>query len=97
MSVPDGKHLLVRVHPRQPTSAAVAQLAHSLYHAGEIGREPGAVDTASIRALYTRIGERNCSTEAEDCWETRAAVAFEALVAQELNGISAPGPLPRRN
>jgi len=88
MSTPGGKNLLVRVDPRQPTRSVVTQLAHELYHAVEIAREPDVVDVAGLRDLYKRIGERSCVGEANPCWETRAAVAFEALVARQLSQAS---------
>jgi hypothetical protein len=78
------KNLLIRFDSRQPTHRAAAQLAHELYHAAEIAREQDVVDQASLRDLFSRIGERSCSGVSDDCWETRAAVAFEALVLREI-------------
>jgi len=86
MPTPGGRNLLVHVNPRLQSDLVVAQLAHELYHAIEIAREPDVVDSASLRALYQRIGERSCSYDSDDCWETRAAVAFEALVRRQLHG-----------
>jgi hypothetical protein len=86
------RNLLVRIDPRQPIRSVVAQLAHELYHAVEIAREPDVVDTASLRNLYERTGERSCFTDSDDCWETRAALAFEALVTRELGAAPAPSP-----
>jgi hypothetical protein len=88
MSTPGGKNLLVRIDPRQPIRTVVAELAHELYHAVEIAREPEVVNVASLRDFYERIGERSCYSEANPCWETRAAVAFEALVARQLSQAS---------
>jgi len=84
MPTPGAKNLLVRIDPRQPIRAVVAQLAHELYHALEVAREPAIVDELSLRDLYVRIGER-CLPADDNCWETRAAVAFEALVTRQLN------------
>ena len=84
MPTPNAKNILVRIDPRQPIRLVVAQLAHELYHAAEVSKEPAVVDTASLRELYGRIGDRGCLSESDDCWETRAACAFEALVAREL-------------
>ena len=95
MATPGGKHLLVRIASRELINRVAAQLAHELYHAAEIGREPSAIDEASIRALYHRIGERSCATNSDDCWETRAAVAFETLVIKELNGVNPMWPWRR--
>jgi hypothetical protein len=77
------KKLLVKFDPRQPTRRAVSQLAHELYHAAEVGREADVTDQMSLRRLYERIGFRSC-VDSDDCWETRAAVAFEALVIEDL-------------
>jgi hypothetical protein len=87
MSTPGGKYIQVRVDPREPIKSVAARLAHELYHASEIGREPNVVDSTSLQALFERIGFQNNSCSRPDhCWETRAAVAFEALVTRELNG-----------
>jgi hypothetical protein len=87
MSTPGGKYIQVRVDPREPIKLVVARLAHELYHASEIAREPNVVDGTSLQALFERIGFQNKSCSWQDhCWETRAAVAFEALVTRELNG-----------
>jgi hypothetical protein len=88
--MPGGRDILVQVDPRQPFQAVALQIAHELYHALEVGREPAVVDAASLRSLYEMIGERSCFTSPDSCWETRAAIAFEALVARQL--ASAPPP-----
>ena len=77
--------IVVRIDPRQPIRAVVAQLAHELYHAVEIAREPDVAGAPALNALYERIGERSCFEEGESCWETRAAVAFEALVIRQVS------------
>jgi hypothetical protein len=84
LPTPGGNYILVRIDPRQPTPAVVLQLAHELYHALEVGREPDVVDPDGLRVLYERIGERSCETNAADCFETRAAVTFERLVRRQL-------------
>lgn len=84
--IPGGKNLLVQVDPRLPLRAVVGQLAHELYHAVEIAREPGVADPAALETLYQRIGEPGCFLRSDHCWETRAARAFEALVMRQLSG-----------
>jgi hypothetical protein len=79
-----GATLVVHLDSRQLMLRVVAQLAHELYHALEIAREPGAVDAASVKRLYERIGERSCSDPTAECRETRAALAFEALVLHQV-------------
>jgi len=80
----DSKVLVVQLATRQPTAAVVAQLAHELYHAMEIAREPGVVDDVSMRQMFERIGYRSCVDADTICWETRAAGAFEALVTRQV-------------
>jgi hypothetical protein len=77
--------LVIHLDPRQEMRCVVAQLAHELYHALEIAREPDVVDVAAIERLYERIGERSCSDPTLQCHETRAALAFEALVGREVS------------
>ena len=84
LRAPDSKVLVIRIDPRQPLRSVALQLAHELYHALEVAREPDVVNATGLRDLYERIGERTCFGTADTCWETRAAVAFEALVARQL-------------
>ena len=84
MPVIGSRHLLIRINPRQANRLVVAELAHELYHAMEIAREPDVVDDASLRDLYRRIGERSCFNERDACWETRGARAFEIRVVREV-------------
>jgi hypothetical protein len=88
--MPGGRNILVQVDPRQTIQAVALQIAHELYHAVEVGREPAVVDAASLRNLFEMIGERSCFTSPDSCWETRAAIAFETLVERQLS--SAPPP-----
>jgi len=81
---PDSRIVLIKIDPRQQLRSVILQLAHELYHALEVAREPTIVDAVTLRSLYERIGERTCFDESHSCWETRAAIAFEALVAREL-------------
>jgi hypothetical protein len=78
------RNILVHIDPRQPIRTVVAQLAHELYHAVEIGREPDVIDADRLQTLYEQIGERSCLSQPNGCWETRAARAFEALVLRQL-------------
>jgi hypothetical protein len=96
MPTPGAKNLLIRIDPRQPIRLVVAQLAHELYHAVEIAREPDVVNVASLRDLFGRIGEQRCFSGSDDCWETRAALAFEALVTRELAASRTASPPPSR-
>jgi protein-tyrosine-phosphatase len=45
------RHLIVHISPRQEIGTVVAQLAHELYHAAEIGREPSVTNAAELQAL----------------------------------------------
>jgi hypothetical protein len=93
--MPGGRNILVQVDPRQTTRAVALQIAHELYHALEVGREPAVVDAASLLNLYEAIGERGCFTSPDSCWETRAAVAFEALVDRQLSSVPPPSVAAR--
>lgn len=84
---PGGRNLQVRIDPWQTINVVAARMAHELYHASEIGQNPAVVDGSSLRSLYEQIGHRNPScTDDHPCWETRAAIAFEALVTRQLYG-----------
>jgi hypothetical protein len=94
MPTPGGRNLLVLVNPRLQRNAVVAQLAHELYHAMEIAREPDVVSAMTLRELYRRIGDRGCGHDSDECWETRAAQAFEKLVIRQVVGGGAqPEPM----
>lgn len=86
MATPGGRSIQIRIDPRESIQLVVARLAHELFHASEIARDTSIVDAAGLRALYERIGHARepCHVNG-GCWETRAAVAFEALVTRELN------------
>jgi hypothetical protein len=79
-----GARLLIHLDSRQALSVVAAQLAHELYHAVEIAREPAVVDAASMQELYERIGFNSCQNSYSSCWETRAARAFETLVTGQI-------------
>jgi hypothetical protein len=85
MPTPGGKYLLVRIDSRRSDRTVIAQVAHELYHALEIAREPEVVDAESFKNLYERIGQRNCYQQYNGCWETMAAVDFEASVTRQLS------------
>jgi hypothetical protein len=93
--VAESPNMLVRIDSRQLIDSVVAQLAHELYHALEIARE-AVVDGPSLRSFYSQIGERSCYSEDSGCFETRAALAFEALVTRQLKAWHQPGPESRR-
>ena len=63
-------------------------LAHELQHAVEIADEPGAVDDASLIALYRRLGADERSNGAGSIWfETQAAINVGRKVLMEVFGI----------
>jgi hypothetical protein len=86
----EGARLRVAVDLGQPVDDAIAALAHLLYHAAEAARDPTAVDAPSLEHLFARIGEHSCGHPSAQCWETRAALAFEALVARQLAATRTP-------
>jgi hypothetical protein len=87
MPTPSEKTIVVRVALGESIDSVVSQLAHELYHALEVARESDVVDDSSLAELYERIGDQSCLGASGKCLETRAAVAFEALVIRQLNGI----------
>jgi hypothetical protein len=93
--MPGGTSIQVKVDPRQTIRAVALDLAHELYHALEVGREPAVVDAASLRSLYDVIGEKTCLTSPDNCWETRAAVAFQALIERQLSSVPPPSGAAR--
>jgi hypothetical protein len=88
--MPGGRNIQLTVDSRQTNRDVALRIAHELYHALEVGREPAVVDASSLRKLYEAIGERACFTSPDGCWETRAAVAFEALVERQLSSVPPP-------
>jgi hypothetical protein len=88
MTPPGEKNILVWVTPRESIDSVVSQLAHELYHALEVARESGVVDDSSLGELYERIGDERCPGASGKCFETRAAVTFEALVIRQLKAIN---------
>ena len=95
LQVRAGGNLVVRVAPEQPIDTVVAQLAHALYHAVEIAKETTVTDDVSFRQFYDRTAEHACATPVDQCWETQAAVTFEALVARQLARRSSDALAPR--
>jgi hypothetical protein len=93
MSTPGGRRLIVRLDPRQPLTAVAGQLAHELRHAVEIADDASAVDEATVRKLYERIGFQNCPPNGPECWETRTAKETKAAVLKELRA-DAPVSVP---
>src|SRR5262249_31845071 len=59
--MPGGKNVLVQIDPRQPMRAVVAQLAHELYHAVEVAREP------DVRRCWSRSSQGASSQGGATC------------------------------
>ena len=87
-------NLIVRLDPRETILKVATLLAHELYHVAEILREPDVDDAAGLHRIYERIGYRTCAGDSDACWETRAAVAFQELVWQQLSAPAKAMPEP---
>ena len=85
--------LFIRVDARATRLSVVRQLAHELQHAAEIAVQHIEVSTATIDALYRRIGYASCAGGGA-CYETRAGQDVEARVRREADG---PAPTPHLN
>jgi hypothetical protein len=85
MPTAGGTYMLIKIDSRRSSRVVAAQVAHELYHALEIAREPLVVDAPSFKSLYDRIGRRYCYGQYDGCWETQAALDFEVSVTRQLS------------
>jgi hypothetical protein len=92
LPAPGAATLVVKVDPRQSIGSILGQLAHELYHASEIVRSPDVRNPATARDFFFRVGGRICGNDSDDCWETKAAVAFERLVRHQFDSAVAVPP-----
>jgi hypothetical protein len=74
------RFLRITLQTLTPPYDLIPLLAHELQHAVEIAREPSVRDTASLRALYTRIG---IDPMASHTFETVQARLTERAVRSE--------------
>ncbi len=79
------RHIRVLVSTRTTNDRLMATIAHELQHAVEIVREPDVTDARRALALYRRIGTGPCRDGLTEACETKAAVAIEAAVLDELD------------
>ncbi len=79
-------YLLVRVNPdyRQHRDHVIATLAHELQHALEVATAPGITDSATMEALFRRIGRVRVGSWSSLTYETEAAQRAGEAVLQDL-------------
>lgn len=82
-----GAHRYVRVSIRADLAAHdyVATIAHELQHVIEVIEHPDVQDVDSLKALYTRIGERS-DAGGRVVWDTAAAREAGRVAKQEFLG-----------
>jgi hypothetical protein len=79
------RHIRIKVDTRTTDDRLIATIAHELYHATEITREPTATNSQQTLALYRRIATGKCRAGLSDGCETEAAIQLEARVNDELS------------
>ena len=80
--------VLVAHQGRHPDSV-IATIAHELQHAAEVIRDPGVVDSRTMREMFRRIGTISVRSAAGITYETDDARAVGEQVRRDL-GQSAP-------
>lgn len=83
--------VLVAHQGRHPDSV-IATIAHELQHAAEVIRDPGVVDSRTMREMFRRIGTISVRSAAGITYETDDARAVGEQVLRDL-GQSAPAVL----
>ena len=78
------RYLVVELACGRTGVALMSTLAHELYHAVEIAREPSVVDARSLAALYGRIGVQTGDTIGRQTFETYAAADAGQRARREL-------------
>ncbi len=76
------RYLRVTVDTDHTMSVIVGEIAHELEHASEIADAPAGIDSASLRALFSRIGTPSAD---RDVFETTNAVRVATQVTLELS------------
>jgi hypothetical protein len=77
------RFLRITVDESLPPALRAAVLAHELWHALEVAREPQVVDRATFAALYRHIGHERASNSG--WYDTKGAVAAGETVRLELH------------
>ena len=75
----------VKISPRTTEDRLIATIGHELQHVVEILADVNVTGADTALALYRRIGEGQCRAGLSEACETRAALATERHVLQELD------------
>jgi hypothetical protein len=81
-ATPTRRFVRITVDESLPPKALAAVLAHELWHALEVAREPQVVDQDSFEALYRDIGHHSFGSST--WYDTQGAVAAGSSVLVEL-------------
>ncbi len=76
----------ILINPAATNNRLIATIAHELYHALEIIRDPEVTSNDAAMRLYRRIATGDCARGRSERCETQAALATEAQVLVELEG-----------
>jgi hypothetical protein len=79
------RYVRVSIRPDLAAHEYIATIAHELQHVIEVIDHPEVEDTASLLALYKRIGEQR-RADGRVVWDTAAARAVGYAVKQEFTG-----------
>lgn len=74
------RYVRVRFTTRVPRNRAVPIIGHELQHALEVAVHPDVIDSASLREMYERIGQRSNSEnsfESQEAERTGRIIGFE--------------------
>ena len=82
-ATPTRRFLRVTVDESLPQRRRAAVLAHELWHALEVSREPHVIDRRSFEALYQHIGHPTAS-RATGWYDTKGAVHAGSTVLREI-------------
>jgi hypothetical protein len=78
------RYLVIELARGRTGDMQIATLAHELFHATEIAREPSVVDVPSLAALYARIGIETDNHGGRRTFETEGAAAAGQQTRREL-------------
>jgi len=77
------RHVAIKIHPGGMEHRLIGSIAHELYHALEILRDPDVMNRDGVIALYRRISFGKCKAGLSEECETQAALDVEAQVLEE--------------
>jgi hypothetical protein len=81
------RYLAIELACNRTRRSQLATLSHELQHAVEIAGDPSVVDTATLGALYERIGVRTASTSGAVTFESVGAISMGERALRELTSV----------